>query len=546
MPGQLHTYAFISILSALISFAAAVTIWRRSAPGSSALSVLLLSMTIWAGCYATRWMDVTAEAKIFWFRMMFIGVASIPTLFLLFALSFTHNGSWLTPRHLILLFIQPVTSLLLQWTNQYHHFIYQSVNILEKNGLVVIELTRGPWYFVNIVYSYAIIAVGFLLMSQGALRLGPLYRYQYRLILVASILPWAANIFNELSFGESKHLDFAPLTFGLSGIIYVFAILRTRFMDLIPVARSHLIENMRDGVMVLDAQNRVVDINPAMELFLEKQPAYYLGQNAFEVFDGWLQKTDSLWEEVETRAELKVPKNPPRYLDLRVTPLYDKEQLLNGRLMVFRDMTERKQDEKRLRYVNERLQAQLIEIGLLQSKLREQAIRDPLTNLFNRRYLEETLDRELARAGRESYPVCIIMVDLDHFKQTNDTYGHDAGDQVLRALANTLAEQSRRGDFVCRYGGEEFVIVMPNISERTAYERARKLRRRLKSLQIPYECHNLTTTISMGIACYPTNGETRQALLRAADKAMYAAKKAGRDYILTYDQFLKSEEEAEN
>jgi diguanylate cyclase (GGDEF)-like protein len=203
-------------------------------------------------------------------------------------------------------------------------------------------------------------------------------------------------------------------------------------------------------------------------------------------------------------------------------------------------VTERKQDEKRLRYANERLQDQLIEIGLLQSKLREQAIRDPLTNLFNRRYLEETLDRELARAGRESYPVCIIMVDLDFFKKINDTYGHDAGDHVLRALATTLAEQSRRGDFACRYGGEEFVIVMPNITKRTAYERAKKLRRRLNSLQIPYEGHCLTTTISMGIACYPNNGDTRQALLRAADQAMYAAKQAGRDHILMSDETSKN------
>ena len=249
---------------------------------------------------------------------------------------------------------------------------------------------------------------------------------------------------------------------------------------------------------------------------------------------------------METRAELEVPGKPSRYLDLRVTPLYDKAQLLNGRLMVFRDITERKQDEKRLWYANERLQRQLIEIGLLQSKLREQAIRDPLTNLFNRRYLEETLDRELARAERESYPVCIIMIDLDHFKKINDTYGHDAGDEVLRALAKTLSEQSRRGDFACRYGGEEFVIVMPNITKHTAYERARKLRRRLNSLEIPYECHRLTTTISMGIASYPANGETRQALLRAADQAMYGAKRAGRDHILTYDQFLMSEEKMEN
>jgi len=133
------------------------------------------------------------------------------------------------------------------------------------------------------------------------------------------------------------------------------------------------------------------------------------------------------------------------------------------------------------------------------------------------------------------------MVDLDHFKKTNDTYGHDAGDHVLRALAGTLSEQSRRGDFACRYGGEEFVIVMPNISKHTAYERAKKLRRRLNALQIPYECHILTTTISMGIACYPANGDTRQTLLRAADRAMYAAKKAGRDHILTYDQFRISE-----
>ncbi len=546
MSVQFLPYAFISILSALISLVAAVTLWRRSAPGSSALSLMLLSMALWAACYATRWMEISVAAKIFWFRVMFIGVACIPTLFLAFTLGFTGNQSWLMPRRLLLLSIQPIASLLLQWSNEYHHFIYLSLKIIQENGSVTIELTRGPWYFLNMVYSYAVIAAGFLLMSRGARRLGPLYRYQYRLILVASLLPWAANVLNELNFSTARKLDFSPLIFGLSAIIYVFSILRTHFMDLLPVARSHLIENMPDGVVVLDAQNRVVDLNPAMEVFLEKEAAFYLGRNASEVFEGWIEQIDSLWEEVETRAEVTVPRKPPRYLDLRVTPLYDKDRLLNGRLMVFRDVTERKQDEKRLRYANERLQRQLIEIGLLQSKLREQAIRDPLTNLFNRRYLEETLDRELARAERESYPVCIIMVDLDHFKKTNDTYGHDAGDQVLRALATTLSEQSRRGDFACRYGGEEFVIVMPNITKHTAYERAKKLRRRLNSLVIPYECHRLTTTISMGIAVFPQNGESRKELLRAADQAMYAAKRAGRDHILTYDQYAMSEEKLED
>ena len=542
MSAYLNSIAFISILSALVSLTASIATWRRSAPGSSALSLLLLAMAIWAGSYATRWMDIAGETKLFWFKVMFIGVASVPTLFLVFTLGLTHNGYWLTPRRLLLLSIQPAASLLLQWTNQYHHIFYLSLAVVEKNASLVIELTRGPWYFVHIVYSYAIIAVGFFVMSQGALRLGPLYLSQYRLLFAASLLPWMANMFTEFAFAPSNKLDFTPLTFGLAGIIYAVSLLQTHFMDLIPIARSHLIENMYDGVMVLDSQNRVVDINPAMESLLEKQPSFYLGKNASDVLDRWLQKAGLLLDKKETRVELKVPKDPPRYLDLRVTPLYNREQFLNGRLMVFRDITERKQDEKRLRYANERLQTQLIEIGLLQSKLREQAIRDPLTSLFNRRYLEETLDRELARAGRESYPVCIIMIDLDYFKKINDTYGHDAGDEVLRALAKTLTEESRRGDFACRYGGEEFVIVMPNITKRTAYERARKLRKCLNALQIPYERHLLTTTLSMGIACYPANGDTRQALLRAADRAMYAAKKAGRDHILTYDQFLLSED----
>jgi diguanylate cyclase (GGDEF)-like protein/PAS domain S-box-containing protein len=337
-------------------------------------------------------------------------------------------------------------------------------------------------------------------------------------------------------------VDLGPLLFGISGVILTLAVFRTRFMDLIPVARSYLIETMSDGLLVLDEQDRILDINPAMGNFLEKKVSSYLGNNAYEVFAEWMEEIDFLEEKIETRIELKVPKDPSRYLDLRVTPLYDKKHSLNGRLLIFRDITQRKQVEKRLRYVNDRQQSQLIEIGLLQSKLREQAIRDPLTNLFNRRYLEETLDHEIARAAREGYSICIMMIDLDHFKKVNDTYGHEAGDKVLKAIATTLSRETRRGDFACRYGGEEFVVVMPNMNKLVAYERAGALRNTLNSLYIPYGIYSLTTTISMGIACYPANGLTREAILRAADKAMYAAKEAGRDHILLYDQIPVSEQ----
>jgi diguanylate cyclase (GGDEF)-like protein/PAS domain S-box-containing protein len=539
---HIHTIAIFSITSALISLIASFIAWRRSTPGSLTLSLLLLCMAIWSGFYATRWLDISLAAKAFWFNLMYIGVAALPTLFLLFVLAFTHNESRFTRRNLLLLSIQPVASILLQWTNKYHHLFYLSSKTFQEQDLMMVDFIRGPWYFTNVAYSYVIIGVAFLILSQVALRSSPLFLNQYRLIMIGSVLPWAGSIYSEFNFSEWHGLDLAPLIFGLSGIIFVFAILRTHFMQVVPIARGHLIENMSDGVLVLDAQSRIVDLNPAMENFIEGKTSSYMGCNAFEVFHPWMEKTDVFLGEMERRTELKVPKDPSRYVDLRVTPLYDREQLLSGRLMVFRDITERKQVEKRLRYVNDKLQGQLIEIGILQSKLREQAIRDPLTNLFNRRYLEETLDRELSRAARENYPVCIIMIDLDHFKRINDTYGHEAGDLVLKAIADTLSEQSRRGDFACRYGGEEFVVAMPNISMETAYERAEFLRQSLNSLSVPYEYYNLSVTISMGIACYPENGQTREAILRAADQAMYAAKEAGRDHILSYDQLKLSEE----
>lgn len=543
---DIHPYVVFSILSAIITLIAAIAAWRRSAPGASALSLLLLGMMLWSACYATRWMNISEEAKIFWFRVMFIGVVSIPTLFLIFALSFTHNESWLTSRNLVLISILPVLSLILQWTNPYHHLMYQSLNLLPVNEGIVMKITRGPWYLVNVVYSYAVIGMSIFLLSQGALRSGPLYRYQYRMILIASLLPWAGNALKELNFSSYGHLDLAPLTFGLSGIIFALAFLRTHLMDLIPVARSNLIETMQDGVLVLDIQNRIVDINPAMEKFIKDKDSSYLGKNAYEVLQPWMEKTDLLADKTEIHSEKTLNLDSSHYLDVRVTPLYDKNHLLSGRLMVFRDITERKQVEKSLRQVNDKLQGQLIEIGLLQSKLREQAIRDPLTNVFNRRYLEETLDRELSRAARENYPVCIIMMDIDHFKQVNDTYGHEAGDLVLKAIADMLSEQCRRGDFACRYGGEEFVVVMPNISLDTAYERAENLRQSLTLLRVPYEYYSLNVTISMGIACYPENGQSREAILRAADQAMYAAKEAGRDHILSYDQLQVSEKVLED
>jgi len=299
---------------------------------------------------------------------------------------------------------------------------------------------------------------------------------------------------------------------------------------------------MSDGVLVVDSQGRIVDINPAMQNFLDKDPASFLGRNVSEILDSWNERTETFLTGLETRTELRLPHNPSRYLDLRATPLYDDDKNLSGRLIIFRDVTDRKEVEKDLRHAMDRMQTQLIEIGLLQSQLREQAIRDALTNLFNRRYLEETLERELARAAREGYPLCIVMMDIDHFKNVNDTYGHEAGDLVLKTLGTMVTSQSRQGDFVCRYGGEEFVLVMPNISTEVAKERVNSLHKSIASLYIPFGRFNLNITVSMGISSFPTHGEKKEDLLRAADRALYIAKNMGRNRVAVYREMGKKGE----
>lgn len=170
----------------------------------------------------------------------------------------------------------------------------------------------------------------------------------------------------------------------------------------------------------------------------------------------------------------------------------------------------------------------------LQEALRLQTIRDPLTGLFNRRYLEETVERELHRMTRREQPAGFVMMDLDHFKAFNDTFGHDGGDALLRAFGQFLREHLRREDIACRYGGEEFCVLFCEASLEDTVRLAEQLRSQVKQLTVQHEGQHLgAVTISIGIASYPMHGSTISELIAVADSALYQAKTEGRDRIVT-------------
>jgi diguanylate cyclase (GGDEF)-like protein len=169
----------------------------------------------------------------------------------------------------------------------------------------------------------------------------------------------------------------------------------------------------------------------------------------------------------------------------------------------------------------------------LSERLRNQSIRDALTGLFNRRYMEESLEREVRRAVRNNETVALLMLDIDHFKQFNDTFGHQAGDALLREFGTLLKQQTRGQDVACRFGGEEFVLILSGASLDAASQRAEMLREELKKLIVQHAGQVLgAVSISIGVSAYPNHGVNAEALLRAADQALYRAKSEGRDKVV--------------
>jgi diguanylate cyclase (GGDEF)-like protein len=172
----------------------------------------------------------------------------------------------------------------------------------------------------------------------------------------------------------------------------------------------------------------------------------------------------------------------------------------------------------------------------LREALRNQSIRDPLTSLFNRRYLEEMMERETRRAVRAEYGLGVLMLDLDRFKTFNDTYGHDAGDTVLREAAAFLLKSVRAEDIVCRFGGEEFVIILPMADLKATYARAERIRSKVREMTVLHHGQSVgMITVSIGVAALPGHGTAPKGLLEAADAALYRAKREGRDRVAMID-----------
>ncbi|MDH4192070.1 MAG: sensor domain-containing diguanylate cyclase [Betaproteobacteria bacterium] len=218
--------------------------------------------------------------------------------------------------------------------------------------------------------------------------------------------------------------------------------------------------------------------------------------------------------------------DPPRVRFYAGAPLVTPQGVAVGTLCVI-DFVPRQLDERQRKSL--RLLARQV---ISQFEINLQAMRDPLTSLYNRRQLEESLQREILRSAGSDAPIGVMVVDVDHFKRVNDTLGHESGDRALQVLAGELVACVREEDIVCRLGGEEFAVILPGADAETLTERAEAMRRRIERTALRVGQHELRLTVSIGLAVYPGEGESDVALLRAADAALYRAKAEGRNRVV--------------
>lgn len=527
MEWRLPEHASYLLIVVLVSGSTALYAFAKRKNGLSAklLSLLLFLTVFWSLFYFLELSAVSRRAQFLANDLSYIPIVSAPVVLLIFIIASCGYMDSLNRRRILLLFVVPVICLVLIWTSTYHSLFYSKIEFLPEGDRYVMTIERGPFYWIFIAYAYGCLLTGTLIAFSRMAKSRGVYKFQAAVIAVGTIFPWLGSI-TDIFIGTIGNIHMVQLSFLISGLVFMVGIYKFQITEVSPIGRDTLVDRMEELMLVMNRQNLIVDANPALLTFLDNRSEDVLGRKVEEVFSQW----DSVLHQIENKdphtTEIAIPKDEAvRFFDVHRVPLHSSSGARLGTLLMMNDITEMVETRRRL---EEQIRKNLE----LEKALREQAIRDPLTGLYNRRYQEEMTRQHFARIKREKGQLGFLFVDLDHFKRLNDEYGHAAGDRVLIDLAAILTNHVRESDIVSRYGGEEFLIVFPDTPVENITTRAEAMRRAFAANISACANLQISSTLSAGIAIYPNDGDTPEAVITAADRALYTAKRSGRNRVV--------------
>ena len=533
-----HIYVVLFAIATVIALVLTVLAWHhRSTRGARPLVLATLGIAIWCGASAAMWSAHTLTQQVFWIRSMALGVWMVPVGFLTLALDVAGISRWRTPARTALIAIPPFVLANIQWWNPggLYHAAFVAHEIGTRTHYFSIP---GPLYWVFVAYAYAMLLLGMALIIRVYRRSPATQRARPAMLLVGAGVPFVASIVTESRLIPLNSLDLAPLAFLVTGTLWFVSLSRGELLDILPLARHAVVEQMSDGVIVLDHDDRVTDANPAALKILRMPPDIPVGEPAQSLLGGVPGAVSSLRKStLDDAGEVRQAAMPIgctddcRYVDYRITALDSGSFPRPAHLVMLHDVTEERRNTKLLQAANRELAINHERIETLNELLREETIRDPLTGLYNRRFLDESVPREIARSQRENVSLAFLLLDIDDFKRINDECSHAAGDAALKMVGGVLLAGARAADIVCRYGGDEFLVVMVNADTDDARSRADSLRSTIEASSVEWNDGSCPLTVSIGVSSLPACGVSADAGIAAADAALYAAKDAGRNSV---------------
>lgn len=457
--------------------------------------------------------DSLREIK-WWINLEYIGMPYLPPLCLMLACHYIGLGKLFNRSTATLLMLVPSLTLLAVSTNDVHHLFYRSVYLRSDTPTPMADLELGEWYIVHGCYTVACLLGAVVLLCMHWRKTKKPYRKQLLSLILSLLLPVLAAFLYLLGATPDGMDPVPPLT-SVTSLLMAWSIFRNDMLTVVPVARDTIFDGMRDGVLVLDSADRLIDYNQAAATILPSLATSSVGQPIDLI---WRREQGSGFplsreadEDAEDEREIEWTDARSRsHYSLRSSPIARDKGKDSARMIVMLDMTEQKR---------------------LQDRLREFAYYDDLTGIYNRGQFIRLAKQLLERMQAAGLPVSLLLFDIDYFKQINDTYGHETGDEALRHIVSSCRDKLAPDDLFARYGGEEFVVCLPGLPLREAGEVAERLRRAIAERPLVGEHGTVAVTASFGVAEASPGQDPLKQLLREADQALYLSKREGRNRV---------------
>lgn len=331
-------------LATILSLWIAAVVWRRRpAPGAAAFAGATLAIAVWSATNALEWGSPDLDIMLGWIRVQFVAIAALPVFWFQFTMGFSGRREWLEGKRVWLPWALPAVTVALVWTHRYHDLMLGPISYDATLAYPGVRHVYGAWFWVHTAYSYALLGAGTVALLASLTRVPGLYRRQVATVCFAAAVPVAGNVAYLLDFSPLPGLDLTPPLFALTASLVGWSLWRWRFLDLVPAARAAVVECMADGVIVVDARGRVVDLNPAAQAITGWAVGEALGRPLADLFSataGWLARPE---ERDGNTAELaRFCDGRGCHYEVRAMPLLDARERATGRLVLLRDVSERR------------------------------------------------------------------------------------------------------------------------------------------------------------------------------------------------------------